>query len=336
MREKHLRAIANILKDFRKGEIVPPTPEHVDRWVRQFDACVQVPILRELHYVLKQTYFSKERVSEFFKRIFNSREIAGEDVCDFWQSANILNIQQNGTSQQEIRNLFGSILLEKCDLDIDSCGTDDGPYIYLDDVLFTGNRIISDLKNWIPSAPDNATVYIIVIAKHLLGEYWCKRNLNQVAADNNKNISFKFYEDVELENRLSNKDYSDVLWPTAHPEDDLASEYLSGCLASGFEARQAGVHKSFFSSEEGRQLLETQFLLAGIKIINFCQMPNSKMKPLGYSQFNPGFGSTIVTYRNCPNNCPLALWWGDPDSHISHPFSKWYPLVQRKTYSQEE
>jgi hypothetical protein len=34
-----------------------------------------------------------------------------------------------------------------------------------------------------------------------------------------------------------------------------------------------------------------------------------------------GFGSTFVTYRNCPNNTPLAFWAGDP----------WYPLFARKT-----
>jgi hypothetical protein len=34
-----------------------------------------------------------------------------------------------------------------------------------------------------------------------------------------------------------------------------------------------------------------------------------------------GFGSLIVTYRNCPNNAPLALW-------VDHP---WYPLFPRTT-----
>jgi hypothetical protein len=34
-----------------------------------------------------------------------------------------------------------------------------------------------------------------------------------------------------------------------------------------------------------------------------------------------GFGSLIVTFRNCPNNTPLALWAGDP----------WYPLFPRIT-----
>ncbi len=39
-----------------------------------------------------------------------------------------------------------------------------------------------------------------------------------------------------------------------------------------------------------------------------------------------GFGSLVVTFRNCPNNAPLALWVGDP----------WYPLFPRTTNSQAE
>ena len=60
--------------------------------------------------------------------------------------------------------------------------------------------------------------------------------------------------------------------------------------------------------------------------------PSEMLKPLGYSLFDPGFGSMFVTYRNCPNNCPLALWYGNPEYPSNHPFSRWYPLFPRKTY----
>jgi hypothetical protein len=36
-----------------------------------------------------------------------------------------------------------------------------------------------------------------------------------------------------------------------------------------------------------------------------------------------GFGSLIVTFRNCPNNAPLAFWVDSP----------WYPLFPRTTNS---
>lgn len=104
-----------------------------------------------------------------------------------------------------------------------------------------------------------------------------------------------------------------------------------------FEPRQPGgkLQYNVFSSEEGRQLLERELLLAGMRIRAFCKNPNRALRPLGFSSFALGFGSMIVTFRNCPNNCPLALWWGDPHAGLNHPFSKWYPLFPRKTYATE-
>ena len=88
-----------------------------------------------------------------------------------------------------------------------------------------------------------------------------------------------------------------------------------------------------FASEEDRQILERSLLWAGQKIVGLSSHPSPRLKPLGYSRFAPGFGSLFVTYRNCSNNCPLALWWGDPAYPTSHPLGNWYPLVQRKPYT---
>ena len=102
-----------------------------------------------------------------------------------------------------------------------------------------------------------------------------------------------------------------------------------------FEPRETGgrVAHTVFSSEENRQLLERELLLAGMHIRSLSQNPSPALRPLGFSPFGLGFGSTIVTYRNCPNNAPLALWWGDPQAAPAHPFARWYPLVQRRTYA---
>ena len=80
-------------------------------------------------------------------------------------------------------------------------------------------------------------------------------------------------------------------------------------------------------------MLERELLLAGMHIRSLSQNPSPALRPLGFGPFGLGFGSTIVTYRNCPNNTPLALWWGDPQAEPAHPFARWYPLVQRRTYT---
>ena len=337
MRKTHLESIAYILSDFRQGELAAPTPDHVDRWISQFDTAVQLPMLQEMAYVLQRTYFSKSCVSNFFRNLIRAENFAGNAYCDFWKTAHILDIQQNGHSPSEIRNIFAQLLLEECNLDISTCGVDGGPYIYLDDVLFTGGRVGQDLESWIPNAPDGAIVYIVVICTHQFGEWKCKGKLQDIARANNKRISFEVWASIRIENRRSYKNNSEVLWPAVLPQDDLVSEYITRGSRFPFEWRQPNTQfeSRIFSCEEGRQLLETQFLLAGLKIISFCQSPNTSMKPLGFGPFGLGFGSTIVTYRNCPNNSPLALWWGDPHMPSTHPFGRWYPLVQRKTYGIE-
>jgi hypothetical protein len=53
-----------------------------------------------------------------------------------------------------------------------------------------------------------------------------------------------------------------------------------------------------------------------------CGNLGNSERPLGHMTLvTLGFGSLIVTYRNCPNNAPLALW-------VDHP---WYPLFPRTT-----
>lgn len=330
-RSKLIDSIADTIKDYREAEITQLTPGHVDRWVYQFDNAVQVPLLREMDYVLKKTYFSKSYVSRFFEKL------VGDNSRDFWQNTTILNIQQRGHSQTEIRELFREALKRKYGLNIDECGSIDGTFIYLDDALFTGNRIGADLSNWIANGPDKATLHIIVIASHDLGEWQCTERLKTAISEVGKEINLHFWPDIRLENRISYRNSSEVLWPTVLPDDDDLKNYVQGETRFPFDPRQPGgrLRNNIFSSENGRQLLEKELLLAGVRIRSFCANPSQSMRPLGFGSFNIGFGSTIVTYRNCPNNCPLALWWGDPNASPYHPFSKWYPLLPRKTHSQD-
>jgi hypothetical protein len=207
----------------------------------------------------------------------------------------------------------------------------------LDDVLFSGSRIGSDLKAWIQdSAPANAIVHVIVIGTHQLGEWQSFKGLKTAANEAGKNISFDCWAAIRFENRKYYKNTSEVLWPSELPNDAALATYMALEAKWPFDPRAAGgvlIHK-VFSGEPGRQLIERELLLAGVKIRAGCQDPKRSMRPLGFSPFGLGFGSTIVTYRNCPNNAPLALWWGDAaaTSGAMH----WYPLLPRKTYAQSD
>jgi len=331
-----LASIAATISDYRSGEIDQPTPGHVDRWIRQFDEDAQVPLLREIDHVFKETYFSKADVIRFFTHQINHKKLAGDEPCDFWRAAHFFDIQQHGHSQTEIRGLFGEALKEQCDLEIDSCGLADGAFVYLDDVLFSGRRIGTDLSSWVENeAPEKTTVHILVIATHRLGEWQCTENLKKIAAEAGKELDFHCWAAIRFENRRRYRHTSEVLWPAEIPENAALQTYIAEEKNFPFEPRQQGgrLEHAIFSSEEDRQLLERELLLAGMRIRSFSRNPSRALRPLGFSAFGLGFGSMIVTFRNCPNNTPLALWWGDSDASPGHPFRKWYPLLPRKTYA---
>ena len=323
-RENLLASIASTIKDYRAGEIAEPTPEHIDRWIKQFGDDVQVPMLRELDHILKRTYCSKDKALSLLRTLVHRPpNRSTQSVFSFWQRAQILNVQQNGESQSVMRSLFGGVLHFECGLDIDQVTPDGQTFVYLDDALFTGNRIIRDLADWMPQAPAKTTVYVCVFASHPGGEHWCQTRVSQIADQFKKDIHLQFWRFYGFENRRTYRNYSDILWPTFNIGGD-----------DNFQPRQPGSRaSSIFSNEAGRQLLERELYNAGDKTQGFAANPNPILKPLGFSPFYPGFGSLFVTYRNCPNNCPLALWYGDPSFGPNHPFGRWYPLFPRKTYN---
>ena len=310
--------------DYREGDLPPPTSEHVDCWIRQFDEAVQLPILLEMDHVLKHTYFSRKGTKEFLAGLFNTEKLVGDDPCTFWKSVKFLDIQSHGASQKEIIALFSTVLKKQCGFEIADCGTDPHTFVYLDDAVFTGNRVRQDFETWITdNAPVDATVHIIAIALHSHGQNYAKGKIKQTARNRDKRIAFKWWRAIELEDQRLNTDSSDVLRPVAIPDDDLVKEYVD---AMNYKPQlrtpgQVGSNE-IFSSDEGRQLLEKEFLKAGVHIRKMCLHLNQYQRPLGNSVLETlGFGSLIVTFRNCPNNAPLALWAGDP----------WRPLFPRTT-----
>ena len=335
-RDSLLSSIAETIKDYRLGEIEIPTPKHVARWISQFNNDVQLALLQEINHVLKQTYFSKEFVSNWFANQIKHEKLVGHDPCTFWHEANLLKIQQNGQSQTDIISLFGESLMKQCRLAIKNCGSPKGAFIYLDDVLFSGGRVGGDMSKWITeTAPAIATVHILVIASHRLGEWQMTKRIEDAAKQAEKKIEFHTWASIRFENRKAYRNQAEVLWPAHLPEDEVLRAYMAKESKYPFEPRQVGgrLNNQIFSSEQGRQLLEREFLLAGVKILKQCLNPKLSLRPLGFSGFGLGFGSMIVTFRNCPNNCPLAFWWGNPNAAHGDPLGNWYPLFQRKTYS---
>lgn len=321
-----LTSIAGTTADYRAAELAAPTPDHVEKWVSQFDKGVQLPLLREMDHVLKQTYFSRERVVVFLRDLLKTEKLAGADRCAFWKDVKFLDIQGGGNSQHEMLALLGNILKETCGLDIAACGAEPNCYLYLDDAIFTGNRVRRDLENWIKTdAPANAKLHVVSIALHSGGQYYAKSNITNAAKAAGKKIDLGWWGAINLEDRRYYTRTSDVLRPTCVPDDDAVKRYVDGMNHKPHLRTPGNVgEKKLFSSDEARQLLEQEFLKAGVKIREMCPNLGDTQRPLGHVTLETlGFGSLVVTFRNCPNNAPLALWVGDP----------WYPLFPRITNS---
>ncbi|SOS36833.1 hypothetical protein CFBP6411_05476 [Pseudomonas syringae group genomosp. 3] len=312
-----------IIVDYKQDRIDEPDEAHVKRWLAQFDGDVQLDVLRETVHVLEQTYFSKDKVEEIFSGLIYDDDF-GDDAAEFWSEACLLDIQQGGNSQRDLVQMFSRLVAEEFGEEVSVNSCDASNYFYLDDAVFSGNRLLADVAAWInDSAPRSAELYIVVIAMHSYGNFNVGKRLDKVIAESGKNIRYHWRFVIEFEDRLRYNSDSDVLRPKNAPDNQDVTNYISE-MSRAPEYRvgnNRGGH-AIFSSAAGRNLIEQQFLIAGAKIRRICPNLPTRHRPLGYNSLEMlGFGSMFVTYRNCPNNAPLALWVGDP----------WYPLFPRST-----
>ena len=124
--------------------------------------------MRELNHVLKNTYFSRKNVNQFLNVVLTAKKLVGDDSCAFWKNVRFLDIQAGGNSQREMLALFDKLLKKKCDFGIAQCGKIPEAYFYLDDAIFTGNRVRGDLEKWLKlDAPKDAKLHIATIALHI-------------------------------------------------------------------------------------------------------------------------------------------------------------------------
>lgn len=312
--EQYLAARASIIEtiaDFRKGEIEPRTEAHVDEWAEQFDAEIRSGLLHELASVLGSTYLSRSHIDAFLDRHLAMLAKISDKGPALFQEFNFLDIQTKGDSQSHLLTVLDERLQELFNFSLNDCGSDCGMNVYLDDILFSGNTVQNDLKRWLQDdAPDAASVQVWLAHGHSLGLYFMESGVREAMEVEDRGLTLQApLVGQRSKNNASRSRESDVLWPRSSPAS--AEDFLS--TQSKEPRLRAGDNKSArFEGEASRSLLEGQFLEAGLMMWGACESPRKMMRPLGYGPFGFGFGAVIATYRNCPNNAPLALWWGGP------------------------
>ncbi len=323
--------MAKKLKDYRQSEGLNPKKENILKWVAQFSEENRLLILEEMIHIFEQRYLCENELDRFLNGLISNTNLTKNNP-NFWEEASLLQIQKNGKSQELMNEKFKQIIKQEKNIDISINDLTKKHFIHLDDFLFTGNRLKTDLIDWLKTAPKDASLDIIYIAYYKNGQYHANQELG---TENPNNIKITFWRLEELENNPNCQNVSEVLWPSekclTNPDvlAYLKTQGTNYILRDTNQIANAHCGKTIFSSETNRAILEEEFTLAGLNIISkINEIDRKKWKPLGISSFAGfGFGALLFSYRNCPNNTPLAFWWGDWNGN-----SIWYPLFQRKTY----
>jgi hypothetical protein len=340
-RQTLLQSIATIIADYRQGEIAATDPSHIERWVRQFsevgfDDEAQVIILGEMERILKSCYVSRSFAQSFLTNVLTSQKLFGANPVATIRNAQFLQIQRKGNSQNDLLNLCEPILQSNYGLSLRDCGNSPTTYIYLDDCLYSGNTVWRDVNAWMPNAVRGTTLHLIFFALHTEGLKYSQRQIEPEAQK--YGVTVKFWRLHEFHNSRWNPLQFDCFWALQTSGEDFIDRYVQAIserrqnsnrtLPDLFRPANMPRQDRIFSSPAARNLIEYAFLRVGAYIVSLPRSPNVSMKPLGYDYFDSlGFGAIFVTYRNIANNCPLALWWGDPNK--AYPLNAWYPLFPR-------
>jgi hypothetical protein len=336
-----LESIAITIADYRECEIPPIDSNHVDRWVMQFanfgfDENAQKIILEQMDRILKNYYISRTVAQEFITNVLASQHLFGNNPTEVIRNLEFLRIQAKGNSQNDLLSLTEECLHNMYGLNLEDCGKSPVIYVYLDDCLYSGNTVRRDIESWLPSAVEGATLYLIFLGVHTNGYDYSKKQIERCAQS--KNITVRFCLKHEFHNNPWKPSRFDCFWTGEMYGDELVDQFIqklnedrqktNKSLPPIFRPNNAGTQDNIFSSPIERRVIESAFLKAGAYIISLPKNPHSSMRPLGYDYLKSlGFGANFVTYRNIANNCPLALWWGDPNK--GYPLNAWYPLFPR-------
>ncbi|MGR3060088.1 phosphoribosyltransferase-like protein [Vibrio vulnificus] len=139
--EDLISSISSIIVDYADGEFGRLDEAHVRRWIEQFDEVDREVVLAETNRILKRTYITKEEFSKFISSLITSPKFSTENQADFWSNVSLCDVQLNGKSQTELVSLVREHVQNNYGFQ-PKVNSQSEHYIYLDDFLFSGNRLV--------------------------------------------------------------------------------------------------------------------------------------------------------------------------------------------------
>ncbi|AVK83605.1 hypothetical protein C3943_08485 [Lysinibacillus sp. B2A1] len=321
--------LVNIAGDYQNCKF---DKEHVEKWLGQFPEDSQETIIEALNYTLEKSYVSKGTIKNYIQELIEFDGIFNEPISNF----NFLNIQIKGSSQIDLLQIFeeNSGVAE---LKYVTDGKFSGErFIYIDDVFYTGNRLRRDIENWVNNVEDKTRIKRLDIVYYFIYDAnfeFVKDKLKELLP----NTEIKIWRKSQLNNNIKKLDTYDAYLPCENPNySTTTNDFISKLDNSRSDAQKQYINllrpahvnnkSEYFTNEVDRRKLESALFEAGVSIYN-AEVTNESFKPMGYDYNKTlGFGNIIITFRNAPNNSPLALWWGTEN------LNSWYPLFPRKVY----
>lgn len=324
--------IASTLSDYRHVPRNGMNVGHVSRWINQFPTDDRRFVLEETERILSMGYFRRQDYDRFII------EMAGDEENEVvFENAAFLDIQENGLSQHE---LIDSLRSEYTgDINIVTRRSSGSwvrgfeRFVYFDDVCFSGLKASEDIA-WLIEHFNLRNVEIILyfMGNHTSAAWQIKQKIDRDFPGRRITIYVSGGELKSVENRLTYNASSKVFWPTEQnaiiPPSVRNPANYTGTCRNGFIA------SDLFPDEQRRNRLESILTAIGFEILSYSAEPSNSLKPLGFYPFRGlGFGGTMFTYRNCPNNVPLAFWWGNYEQTGGPALACWYPLMKRIVYT---
>ena len=263
-----IQRVVAIAGSYRGGGVV--TIESVELWIDQYGQYIedQEIVLSSLISKLERYYLTEETLTEFFQ---GSREDLAKKFDGIWSNAEIMNDGDPGKSQDVI---VSSMLPDE----LQELETHPNPkyYVYYDDAIYTGNTILKHIRAKVDSidldnrSSDNPIHFIVYVAAMHIETSWGRE--------------YEPFGIFLLRQFLKERGIGLDVLPMMRVD---RSECYGGLMGTDIDTP----FFEYFPETEGNYgpfgLISTHGLA----------------KKATY-----GFGSPIVTYRNCPNGSPVGLW----------------------------
>lgn len=329
--ENLINVVYEVVEDYRSDEgrdYVKITPERIRTWIEQFEEHDRVFILTELENIFKKHYVSKEDAQDILKEMveFLTKKYQYKSSIDFLRNTVFLNLQPEGKSQGSMLILLTDVLEEHFNFDYSDCGSNEKKhFIYLDDILCTGQTLLNDICEWCKERNENDVTYLKCIedgASDLIFAYIFihSKNYYKKKAEFGHKLSSSFKDRfimcraIEIDNNINPNSAMELVLPLKDHESELILNYENKIIAEVDNyAQQKGYRLSanefyrpngvprvenFFTSPDNRKRFEHIITEKGIKILDSANSRISNMRALGYSlpsHKNFGFGTLCFT-----------------------------------------